>query len=271
MSRQFRCLAVALLVVAMAAPAGTVIAQVPAAQKPPAAPKAPSAQKAPAAQPAPAAQKAPPVQKNQPVGKVEVKVEVSGGGELQTCTLYLKERAVELAKGATTALLEEVPQARYALAGDATVKTAAGEIKRYVGIEPVAVGGNKTAKVTLKLDILTDMEAFCSGCHPGAGEPVEKGQIVRDIHVSGKVLEKKKHLDQVAKYNAQIELLIKGGKPHNLPIVLEKRMVVEGGKEVEKEFFTCESCHTLHWERGSTSYARAPFRKSADLCQGCHP
>jgi len=85
---------------------------------------------------------------------------------------------------------------------------------------------------------------------PGRRDPVEKGQIIRDIHVSGKVLGKQKYLTQVARYNARVEALVKEGKPHNLPIVLEKRKVVEDGKTVEREFYTCESCHTVHWERG---------------------
>jgi len=218
--------------------------------------------------PAFAQEKAP---EKKPTGKLEVVVAVKGGGTLQTCALYLKERAVELAKGATTTLFDEVPQARYAIAGDAAVKMPSGEIVRHLGVQVVSVNANKTTKVTLTLVPAPNVEVFCSGCHPGANDPVEKGQIVRDIHVSGKILDKKKYLDQVAKHNARVEQLIKEGKPHNLPIVLEKRKVSEGGKMVEREFYTCESCHTIHWERGDTTYARAPFRKGADLCQGCHP
>jgi len=210
-------------------------------------------------------------QEKKPTGKLEVSVAVKGGVVLDACTLYLKERAVELGKGTTKTVFEAVPQARYTIAGDATLKTSSGEIKRYVGVQEASVSGNKTSKVTLTLTETTNIEAFCSGCHPGAGDPVEKGQIVRDVHVSGRILGKKKYLDQVAKYNARIAQLAKEGKPHNLPIVLEKRKVVEGGTTVEREFYTCESCHTLHWERGHSSYARAPFRKSGELCQGCHP
>ena len=32
----------------------------------------------------------------------------------------------------------------------------------------------------------------------------------------------------------------------------------------------CESCHTLHLEKGNTSYVLAPFREGSDLCRGCH-
>lgn len=210
-------------------------------------------------------------EKKKPTGKLEASVTVKGGGTMQSCTLFLKERAVELGKGATAATFDQVPQARYGLGGEATVRTPSGAIKRYVGVQEVSVIGNKTAKATLTLAEAPEMDAFCSACHPGPKDPQKPGQVVRDLHVSGKVLGKQKYLDQVARYNAEVERLVKEGKPHNLPIVLEKRKVVEAGKTVEREFFTCESCHTVHWERGNTSYARAPFRKMADLCQGCHP
>lgn len=206
-----------------------------------------------------------------PTGKLEVSVAVKGGGEVQKGTLYLRRLTAELGKGAPTTLFEEVLPARYGLGGEATVKTSSGGIKRFVGVEEVSVSANKTTKATLTLVEAANMNDFCSGCHPGPGDPVEKGQIVRDIHVSGRALGKKMYFDQIAKHNAQVEKLVKEGKPHNLPIVLEKRKIVEGDKTVEREFYTCESCHTVHWERGDTSYARAPFRKSADLCQGCHP
>ena len=54
------------------------------------------------------------------------------------------------------------------------------------------------------------------------------------------------------------------------PIVLEERLVKVNGKEVKKYFYTCESCHTLHWKTPWTKYSRAAFREMGTLCAGCH-
>jgi hypothetical protein len=213
---------------------------------------------------------APSQEKKKLTGKLDITVAVKDGGTLQVCTLYVKDREVSLPAGASSVVVDELLQGRYAVGGDATVKLPSGEVKRRVGVQVTSVAANKTTKATITLVEAQSMEDFCSSCHPSEGQPVEKGQIVRDIHVSGKVL-KKKYLGPIAAFNDRVAQDIKDGKPHNLPIVLEKRMVDEDGKLVERDFYTCESCHTVHWDRGNSAYARGPFRRAPDLCQGCHP
>lgn len=205
-------------------------------------------------------------QERPPVGKVEVTVQVKGGGAVPAVTLFLHRQRVELPAGKTSHLFEEVPVARSrALTGEARVGG-----KRFLGVEPVPVTKNRVTKATLTLEEAPDAEAFCSRCHPGSPDEVGEGQILRDRHVSGQELGEK-YRAPVEKYNARVEELRKAGKPHDEPIVLEKRLVDVGGKKVERLFFTCESCHTPHWARGEQKYARALFKKQGDLCRGCHP
>lgn len=202
-------------------------------------------------------------------GSLEATFVLPKGGEVKSGALYLKERRVELAAGKSSVLVSEVPSTTYTLACDAMVKLASGETKRFAVVQQVSVKVGETTKVALTLAEAGSMEKFCSACHPAQGEPVKPGQITRDVHASGKVM-KSKNLASTVKYNAEVERLTKDGKKHNLPIILEKRKVVEEGKTVEREFITCESCHTFHWSTGERSFARAPFVDSPDLCVGCH-
>lgn len=205
-------------------------------------------------------------QERKRTGKVEVTVEVkAGGATVPPVTLYLDNQRVELPAGTKKHLFAEVPVVRRALTGEARIGG-----KRYIGVQPVAVVANRTVQASLTLEEAPDVEAFCGRCHPGNPDEVGEGQILRDRHVSGKILGEK-YRAPVEKYNAAVEALRKEGKPHNEPIILEKRVVTEGGKKVERLFYTCESCHTLHWARTEQKYARALFKKQGDLCRGCHP
>ena len=211
-----------------------------------------------------------PAPAKKPTGKVEVTVEFKGQGTIQSCTLYLKEQRVDLASGAATHLFENVSTARHAVTADAMIGADLAGAKRYVGVKVVNVAANRTTKATLSLEEAGSMEDYCRRCHPDANQLTEADQTARDLHYSGKPLEKK-HLAQVDKYNARSEQLRKEGQPYNLPIILEKRTVVEGGKTIERLFYTCESCHTLHWTRDEEKYTRALFRRKGNLCRGCHP
>lgn len=218
-----------------------------------------------AAAPVGAQQPARPAEKVR-TGKVEVTVAVKGGGAPAGLTLYLGDQKAEVPAGKTTHLFDNVAVTRArALTGDATVGG-----KRFAGVEPVAITANRTTKATLTLAESGSMDDFCRRCHPESPEDAGEGQILRDRHVSGKELGEK-HQGPVAKYNARVEELRKAGKAHDEPIVLEKRVVTVGGKKVERLFYTCESCHTLHWARTEQKYTRALFKKQGDLCRGCHP
>lgn len=203
-------------------------------------------------------------------GNLEVNVVVEGGGSYASCALYLKDRTTLLDKGEKTFLFENVPAGRYALTADAQVSQGWFKPKlRYLGVEDSSVVYNKTGKATVTLRRVETVDDFCRGCHPDADQPKEPGQIVRDVHTSGKVL-RDKSIAQVKKYNENIDKLVKEKKPHNLPIKLEEREVIEDGKKLKRIFYTCESCHTMHFETPYTSHAVAPFRDKADLCLGCH-
>jgi len=139
---------------------------------------------------------------------------------------------------------------------------------RYVGVVEVFPG---RGTVQLKAEPVKDMNAFCSGCHPSEKEPIKAGQIVRDLHASGLELTGR-YFAQVGKFNKEyIEKKRKEGKERPPePVVLEERVVIVAGKEVKKFFYTCESCHTLHWKTPWGKYARAAFLEKGTLCAGCH-
>jgi predicted CXXCH cytochrome family protein len=216
----------------------------------------------------PPAEKAPAPAKK-PTGKLEVTVELKGKGTIQSGSIYLKAQKADFAAGKTTHLFENVSAARHALTADAMVADG-GAARRYIGVQAVTVPANRTTKVALILEEAGSIEDYCRRCHPDPNQLTEADQIPRDQHYSGQPLQQK-HIAQVEKYNARSEQDRKGGQQYNLPIILEKRTVVEEGKQVERLFYTCESCHTLHYTHEEEKYTRALFRKKGNLCRGCHP
>ena len=222
--------------------------------------------------PAPAAAPARPAP-NLPRGDLEITVVAADAKKFKECTVYAHDQVVAFGESGGPLVAKGIPiilDASYAVTADARVSQGAGKPdKRYVGVTEAMPVANQTVKVKVTLKPADDIDAYCAGCHPGRGQRAKAGQMKRDVHPSGKPLTGR-YREQVAKYNARVEALRKEGKPHGEPIILEERVVVEAGKEVRREFYTCESCHTLHWKTPHTKYARANFREQGDLCTGCH-
>jgi predicted CXXCH cytochrome family protein len=207
-----------------------------------------------------------------PKGDVEVTVTVEGGKVFTSCSVTAKGQQGAVTRPGEAVTLKGVTAGRVAVTAEARIAEGGAKPRRYLGVAEAAVeaGRKGTAKVTLRP--VEDVDAFCLGCHPDSRDPkvkVQPGQIVKDIHVSNRVLGDK-YLAQVKAYNEKVARLEKEGKPHNVPIVLEERTAVVNGKEVKQTFYTCESCHTLHQSTPWPKYARAPFRPESDLCVGCH-
>ena len=141
---------------------------------------------------------------------------------------------------------------------------------RFLGVTDVKTLAGKTVAVKVTLQQVTDINAYCSGCHPAVGEPAKPDTIFRDLHVSGKELTAR-YLPQVKAHNDRVAEQRRGKDPKaRHPIQLEQRLVVVDGKEVLRPFYTCESCHTLHLKTPWNKGLRAPFIEANDLCVGCH-
>ena len=220
--------------------------------------------RAPAQEPAP-----PPVAVQTPKGDAEITVVLSDAKKFTTCTVFARQRSFTLAAPGEVSLAKDLPaDERIAFTADARIGAGDAAV-RYVGVAEASVDAAKTTKVKITLKPIKDIDSYCRECHPTKGQKIPRGQIMRDIHVSGKALEGK-YLDQVKAHNAKVEQLRKEGKPSNEPIVLEPRIVKVAGKDVKKLFYTCESCHTLHAVTAFKKYARAEYLEKSDLCIGCH-
>lgn len=211
-----------------------------------------------------------------PRGSLEITVVAPDGKKslkFQDCRVIVRDQVLVFGESGgpqTAAGVPAFPDETVAVTADARVPQGEGQpALRFVGVADAAPEAGKTVKVTVNLKRADDINAFCVACHPGRGQRVRPGQIKRDTHPSGQLLEGR-YREQVRKYNATIDRLIKEGKPHGLPIVVEERLVKEGSKEVKREFYTCESCHTLHATTPEPKYMRATYLDKSDLCTGCH-
>ena len=204
-------------------------------------------------------------------GDLEVKVVTADGKKIREGMIYASDQAVKIDPAGGKTIIRGIPEQRTAVTVDARVGKAGGKDDvRYLGVEEGFPARGTPDAMTVTLKPVKDINAFCLGCHPSRGEPVKRGQIVRDIHASGKELSGR-YLEQVPKFQEFIEKRRKESKERPPePIVLEERLVKVDGKEVKKYFYTCESCHTLHWKTPWTKYARAAFREMGTLCAGCH-
>jgi hypothetical protein len=204
-------------------------------------------------------------------GDLEVTVVTVDGKKIREGVVYASDQAVKIGSGGGKTIIRGIPEQRTAVTADVRVGKSGGKDDlRYVGVDEgfPAKGTPDAVKITVKP--AKDINAFCSECHPSRGEPVKRGQIPRDIHATGKELTGR-YLEQPAKFLEFIEKWRKERKDQPPePIVLEERIVKVNGKEVKKYFYTCESCHTLHWKTPWTKYSRAAFREMGTLCAGCH-
>lgn len=210
-------------------------------------------------------------------GEVEVTVKVSDGKSLKSAKIYAKSEEAEVSDAGKAVKISKVPAGRVAVTVEAQISMGFFKgSKRYLGVADTIVPENGLQKVEVTVAPVETIDAFCSGCHPSGLDPGYKpqpGVIVRDVHASGREFPERTretYFSEIKAYNDRIARLEREGKPHNLPMPLEERVVVVAGKEVKKTFFTCESCHTLHRQTPGGKYARAPFREKSDLCRICH-
>lgn len=110
-----------------------------------------------------------------------------------------------------------------------------GSVRRVLGVSTLYVS-ESPIELRVRMRDATDVDAFCSDCHPTKKNATRRDQVIRDIHPSGIVP-------------------VKAGKPT--------------GKYDEKGRVTCESCHTVHQATGFPHFTLAGF-KDGKLCLQCH-
>lgn len=206
-------------------------------------------------------------------GDLEVTVVTADGKAVAGGALFVFDREIPLQEGGGKYVVKGLPDRRIAVTAEGPAATSPGPPPtRFIGVTEVKTRAGKKESIKVTLRPVTDINAFCCGCHPAAGEPAKADQIRRDLHASGKQLTAR-YLPQVTAHNEKVARQRREKDPKvqpQFPIPLEERIVIEGGKEVIRPFYTCESCHTLHLKTSWDSILRAPFITGNDMCAGCH-
>ena len=112
---------------------------------------------------------------------------------------------------------------------------SSGPVRRILGVSTVYVSDNPL-EVKIRMRDATDVDAFCSDCHPMLRNVARKDQIPRDVHPSG---------------------------------IIPKKAAKRTGIFDEKGRVTCESCHTAHRPTESPHFTLASYR-DGKLCVLCH-
>lgn len=206
----------------------------------------------------------------QGTGSLEVTVELPPGAALDSCTLSVGEQEAVLKGEERTVLFEKLPLGRYPVTAVATVGNGAyGPGARSLGVADVTVSGITGQKAVVNVQQIDNIDEFCMSCHPDPGVPLEEGQVVRDVHVSGLALGARQ-VEQVEKFNRERKEFSREGTPPSPPIVLSERAGSEKNKNDKALYMTCESCHTIHRATSQESYLVAPFTQGSTLCIACH-
>jgi predicted CXXCH cytochrome family protein len=208
-------------------------------------------------------------------GDLAVTVTVPAGATLKKATVYARSATAAVSAAGTAVTVAKVPAGKLAVTVDAEVLQGKAT-RRHLGVVEATALENEVVAVAVPVEPAPVIDDYCLGCHPNPRDPKVKpkpNQIVRDIHTSGLQFPDKSYeqsLAQNKRHNDLVAQLEREGKPHNLPMPLEARKVKVGGREVERFFYTCETCHTLHASTPWSNYVRAPFKDRSDLCMGCH-
>lgn len=138
---------------------------------------------------------------------------------------------------------------------------------RYTAFSAIAPTAGAPLDVRLTLGPTPDLDAKCRSCHPD--KPTGASPLRKCTHPSGVPL-KVPLANRVAKFNQENEALRKSGKPAHPAIALDQRKVKKGLFGEDRQFLTCESCHTNHVDTGNAAYVIMPFAEKSILCRGCH-
>ena len=107
--------------------------------------------------------------------------------------------------------------------------------KRYLAVAIERLGEGERLARDLDLKDATNVDAFCSECHPE--RQTRSDQVVRDIH------------------------------PSDIKPTRANKNV--GGVLDARGYVTCESCHTIHEDTGVAHFSRDLY-ETGELCLKCH-
>lgn len=110
-----------------------------------------------------------------------------------------------------------------------------GPVRRILGVATVYVS-DSPIEVRIRMRDATDVDRFCSDCHPMLRDLARRDQIARDVHPSGIVPRKAK------KPSANLD---------------------------DRGRVTCESCHSVHRPTGYPHFVLASYQDGR-LCVRCH-
>jgi len=151
---------------------------------------------------------------------------------LQGVEIRVEEQVAIAGEGGAFSLPRLSPGKQFLVAEK---RFSSGTIRRVMGIATLYVSENPI-ELKIRMRDATDIDAFCSDCHPMKWNVTRKDQIFRDVHPSGIVP-------------------VKAKKP--------------GAKLDAAGKVTCESCHTVHRPTASPRFTLDTY-KDGKLCAQCH-
>lgn len=151
---------------------------------------------------------------------------------LQGVEIRVEDQVVVAGEGGTFSLPRLSPGKQFLVAEK---RFPSGPVRRVMGVSTVYVA-DSPIDVRIRMRDATDIDAFCSDCHPMLKNVTRKDQIFRDVHPSGIVP-------------------VKASKP--------------SGKFDEAGKVTCESCHAVHRPTGFPHFTLASYQ-DGKLCIQCH-
>lgn len=146
--------------------------------------------------------------------------------------IRVEGRVVQAGEGGVFSLPQLSPGKQFLVAEK---RFPSGPVRRVMGVSTIYVSDNPI-DVKIRVRDATDIDAFCSDCHPMMRNVTRKDQIFRDVHPSGIVP-------------------VKANKP--------------SGKLDDAGKVTCESCHSVHSPTGFPHFTLASYQ-DGKLCVQCH-
>jgi hypothetical protein len=151
---------------------------------------------------------------------------------LQGVEIRVEDQVVVAGEGGVFSLPRISPGKQHLVAEK---RFPSGPVRRVMGVSTIYVADNPI-ELRIRMRDATDLDAFCSDCHPVLKNVTRRDQIYRDVHPSGMKP-------------------VRANKP--------------SGKFDEAGKVTCESCHSVHRPTGFPHFTLASYR-DGKLCVQCH-
>jgi len=151
---------------------------------------------------------------------------------LSGAQIRVEDQAVTVGEGGAFSLPGVSPGKQFLVAEK---RFPSGTVRRLLGVSTVYVS-DSPIEVRIRMRDATEVDRFCSDCHPMLREVTRRDQIARDVHPSG---------------------------------IVPKKANKPSGKLDDKGRVTCESCHSVHLPTGFPHFTLASYQ-DGKLCVRCH-